>query len=119
MITLNIQAVLVWLLLIFLIVATGFLIVVLKNLVDTVKKTNKILDDTTVVTTIVAEKTEEVEETMDNLISVANKFSGAVNGKEGLITSLVSISKGAFSTANVVKKSKKNCKRRKVKKVVK
>ena len=57
-----------------------YLIVLFKNLLQTVKKTNQILDDANVVTKITANRATEVNEAVSDLsgalASVANSFRG-------------------------------------------
>ena len=57
-----------------------YLVVLLKNLLQTVKKTNQILDDTSVVTNITATRATEVNGAVSDLVvslgAVANSFKG-------------------------------------------
>jgi uncharacterized protein YoxC len=57
-----------------------YLVVLLKNLLQTVKKTNQILDDTSVVTNITATRATEVNGAVSDLAvslgAVANSFKG-------------------------------------------
>lgn len=60
-----------------------YLAILLKNLLQTVKKTNRILDDATVVTNITATRATEVNGAVSDLAgalsSVANSFKGNQN----------------------------------------
>lgn len=105
MVTIDVKLLLIWILLIALIVLVIYLAVVVKNLIPAVKKTNKILDDASVVTGIVSEKAQESEQTVDDLLAGLKSFSNAIKGDESVIASLSSIAKAGASLASIFKKN--------------
>ena len=62
MVTIDVRTTLIWLLLAALVILVVYLIVAVKNLVTTIKKTNKILEDAEKRITILLEKDGEIEE---------------------------------------------------------
>ena len=106
MITVDVKSLLLCLVFIGLIVLIGYLIAVVKNLVETVKHTNKILADTEVVTSIVSEKAKESEQVIIDLQNSLSEFAGAMKGEENVIKSLSSIAKAISSLVSLLKKEK-------------
>lgn len=106
MITVDVKTLLVCLVLIGLLVLIGYLIVAAKHLVVTVKETNKILADTSVVTSIVSEKAKASEQVIDDLQAAVTGFADAMKGEENVIKSMSSIAKAVSSVVSLVKKEK-------------
>lgn len=105
MITIDVKALLICMVLAAALVLLIYLIVLIKNLVSTVKKTNQVLDDTAVVTGVVAEKAKAADGLTDDLIEALRSFSKAVKGDENLIAALSNIAKTVGMIASFVKKS--------------
>ncbi len=93
MITIDIKTLLIYLVLAAALVLLIYLIVLVKNLVSTVKNTNQVLEDTAVVSGIVAEKAKAADGLADDVIEALGSFAKAVRGEENLIAALSNIAK--------------------------
>ena len=105
MVTIDVRTTLIWLLLAALVVLVIFLIVAVKNLVTTIKKTNKILEDAAVISEVAAKKAVEVDEIVGDVHGVVSDLAKAVQGTStiGAVTNVV---KAAGSVASTVKQNK-------------
>ena len=106
MITLDLKALLVGLLLLAATVLVVFLIIMVSNLIQTLKKVNVILDDTQTVTAIVNEKAKETKPVVDDLSSAIVSFAGGLKGNESSISSLSNLAKSLSSMVSIIKNSK-------------
>ena len=75
------------------IVLVIYLIIIAKNLVKTIKETNKILTDAAVISKIAAEKTVQVESIVDDVQAAGSDLSKAVRGEQNLVSTLSNIIK--------------------------
>ena len=105
MVTIDVRTTLIWLLLAALVILVVYLIVAVKNLVTTIKKTNKILEDVSVVSEVAAKKAVEVDEIVGDVHGVVSDLAKAVQGTStiGAVTNVV---KAAGSVASTVKQNK-------------
>lgn len=108
MITVDVKELLIYLILIAAVVLLVYLIVLIKNLVSTVKETNKVLEDTAVVSGIVAEKAKAADGLADDVISALQSFTKAVKGEENVIAALSNIAKTLGMVASFFKKGEKD-----------
>ena len=106
MVTVNVKTLLLCIMIIAITVFVIYLAVAVKNLITTIKETNKILQETEVITSIVSEKVETSEEIIDNFLSALKTFSDSVKGKEGIISSLSNLAKAGTGMVGLVKKYK-------------
>ena len=106
MITVDVKAVLIALLLLAAVVLIVFLIVMISNLTTTLKKVNKILDDTKTVTGIVNEKALETKPVVDDLSSAVVSFASGIKGNETSIASLSNLAKSLSSMVSIIKNNK-------------
>ena len=106
MVTIDLKALLIGLLLAALIVMVVFLTMLLANLITTVKKLNGVLDDTKTVTGIVKEKADETKPVVDDLSSALVGFASGLKGNETNIASLSNLAKSLSSMVNIIKKNK-------------
>lgn len=90
-ITLSLMDVLKYLCLIAGIVALVYLAMVFKNLVQTIKLTNRVMEDTTRVSGIVANRTEEVDGLISDFAEGASGFRKSVKDGDGLLGTLTSL----------------------------
>ena len=104
MITIDIKTMLIYLVLIAVAVLVIYLIVLVKNLVTTVKNTNKVLEDTAVVSGILAEKAKAADGLADDVIEALGSFTKAVKGEENLIAALSNIAKTIGMAVSFVRK---------------
>lgn len=105
MVTIDVRTTLIWLLLAALVILVVYLIVAVKNLVTTIKKTNKILEDVAVISEVAAKKAVEVDEIVGDVQGVVSDLAKAVQGTStiGAVTNVV---KAAGSVASTVKQNK-------------
>ena len=105
MVTIDVRTTLIWLLLAARVMLVVYLIVAVKNLVTTIKKTNKILEDAAVISEVAAKKAVEVDEIVGDVHGVVSDLAKAVQGTStiGAVTNAV---KAAGSVASTVKQNK-------------
>jgi uncharacterized protein YoxC len=73
------------------IVLIVYLIVLVANLVKTLKGANKIVDDVAAITDIAAKRTEDIDSIITNVASSAKTISGNIKGKDGVTGTVSSI----------------------------
>lgn len=119
MITIDVKTALVYLLLVAAIVLVGYLIVVAKNLVKTVKEVNKILEDAAVVSSVTAEKASQLDGIVGDVCSAVSDISQAVKGEQSAIGAVSNLAKSAGSLVAIFKsgKPKKNTKKKNINKI--
>ena len=101
MITIDVKAALIYLVLAALIVMVIYLIIIAKNLVKTIKHTNQILEDTTVISGIAADKAKEIDAIIGDVLSAVSDVSNAVKGQQNLIGAVSNIVKSFGSLAAI------------------
>lgn len=107
MIKMNVTTMLVAILLICIIVFVIFLTVAIKNLINTIKKTNEILEDTEIVTSIISGKVEDSEEVLEQLMNGLRSIAKALGGNETLSKSMANVTKAISSLISLIKRNKK------------
>lgn len=119
MITIDVKTALIYILLVAAIVLVGYLIVVAKNLVKTVKGVNKILEDAAVVSSVTAEKATQLDGIVVDVCSAVSDLSQAVKGEQSTIGAISNLAKSAGSLVSIFKsgKPKKKGKRKNINKV--
>ncbi len=85
MITINVKYALLCVLFIAIIILVIYLIIIAKNLVKTIKETNKILQDAAVVSKIAAEKAVQIDGVVDDVQAAVSDLSKAVRGEQNLV----------------------------------
>ncbi|MEG0919722.1 MAG: hypothetical protein RSA49_04995 [Anaerovoracaceae bacterium] len=83
-----------------------YLAVMLKNLVQTVKKTNSILEDVEVMTDIAEKRAKELDQVFDNVSGSIKEVSEALKGQQTLIKQLSQIGSAVSSIVGMFKKDK-------------
>ena len=81
-----------------------FCIVLIKNLITTIKHANKILEDAEQISTIAAERTVQVNGAVGDLADSLGGMAQAMKGNESLVASLGSIAKAITSIKNLIDK---------------
>lgn len=107
MIKMNVTTMLVAILLICIIVFVIFLTVAIKNLINTIKKTNEILEDTEIVTSIISGKVEDSEDVLEQLMNGLRSIAKALGGNETLSKSMANVTKAISSLISLIKRNKK------------
>ena len=105
MITINVKYTLLCLLLAALVVMVVYLTILAKNLVKTVKETNKILQDTSVISGIAADKAVEVNAIIGDVQSAVADISQAVKGQQNVVGAVSNLVKACGSLAAIFRKS--------------
>ena len=116
MITIDVKTALLYLLLVAAIVLVGYLIVVVKNLVTTIKEVNKILADASVVSGVAAEKAVQLDEVVGEVQAAVADVSKAVKGEQSTIGAVSNFAKATSSLVSVFRSG--NAKKQKKKKSI-
>ena len=90
MVTIDVKATLICLLLAALVILVVYLIIMAKNLLKTVKETNQILADTAVISGIAAEKAVQIDGMITDVQSAVSDLSEAVRGQQNLVAAAAS-----------------------------
>ena len=104
MVTIDIRSTLIYLLFAALVILVIYLILLAKNLIVTVKETNKILKDAAVVSGVAADKAVQVDAVIGDVQSAVADISQAVKGQQNLIGALSNIVKAFGSLAAIFRK---------------
>ena len=83
-----------------------FCIVFMKNLIVTIKHTNRILEDTEKISAIAAERTEEVDGVIGNVTESIGGLEDVIKGNQSVIEALTSIINALGSLKNLVNRKK-------------
>ena len=83
-----------------------FCIVFLKNLIVTIKHTNKILEDTERISSIAAERTEQVNEVVGDVAGSLSQMADVIKGNQSVVAALTSIINAIGSLKNLVTRNK-------------
>lgn len=90
-----------------LIILIAYCIAFMKNLIVTVKHTNKILEDAQVVSKIAAEKTKEAEKIIGDVVTSFGSVSNIIKGNQSVVAAFTSIVNALASLRNLIKKTEK------------
>ncbi|MCQ2553926.1 MAG: hypothetical protein MJ150_06450 [Clostridia bacterium] len=114
-ITLTIGQLLTWVLIIVGIIAVIYLIVLLARIVkltapltDTVTKTNKILDDVSVITQNAADGTTDAKEAVHAASAALKDLSKMMDSNKGTISAVTNLVNASSSIASIAKGGKKS-----------
>ncbi|MGC2874173.1 hypothetical protein ACPW7J_13225 [Ihubacter sp. rT4E-8] len=105
MVTIDVKATLICLLLAALVILVVYLIIMAKNLLKTVKETNQILADTAVISGIAAEKAVQIDGMITDVQSAVSDLSEAVRGQQNLVAAAASLVKSLGTLAAVFRKA--------------
>ncbi|MBR0374229.1 MAG: hypothetical protein IJH91_06865 [Mogibacterium sp.] len=103
-VTFDIKQLLIILLLIAAIAVLITLVIVLKNLVPTLKKLDSVMDDAKRITTVAANKTEQIDGAIDNAGSKVLNIADNIKGGGNLLSSATKISAGLASAKAIAGK---------------
>lgn len=81
-----------------------FCIVLVKNLIVTVKHTNKVLEDTEVITGIAADRTKELNSAVGDMSKAISGFAEAVKGKQNIVGAVSALVKAFAALKNIASK---------------
>jgi len=84
-----------------------YLIVLIKNLTITLKKTNEIMDDAKVVSAISAKKATEIDGVVTDVTAAVATITDAIKGNESIVKTMTNIGKALASLQGVINKFKK------------
>lgn len=79
-----------------------------RNLVTTIKYTNKILADTQVITDIAAERTKEVNESVGDLATAVGGIAEAIKGNQSIAAAFSNLVNSVTSLKNLIMKFQKS-----------
>lgn len=106
MITIDVKTLLIYLVFIALIILLVYLTVLTKNMIKTVKETNKILEDTSVITGIAADRATEVDEIVGNVSDAVADVTKSIKGNQNVIGAMTNLIKTAGAFVNLFNKDK-------------
>ena len=92
---------------ILLIVFAVYSIIFMKNLVKTIKSTNKILEDVEIITKITADKSKEINKVIDDAVSSVGCISESIKGNQSKLAAFAVI----INTLATLKGVKENIKK--------
>ncbi|MCR5481591.1 MAG: hypothetical protein K6F52_02245 [Clostridia bacterium] len=85
-----------------LVILIFYAICAMKNLAGTLKRTNKILDDTRVVTEIAANKAKDVEGAVDDVVEAVGIVTDGIKGNQSIVKALTNLINALSSLRSVV-----------------
>jgi len=90
-----------------LIVLIAYCISFMKNLIVTVKHTNKILEDSQVISDIAAKRAQDVDKIIDDVAVSAEGISKVIKGNQSTVAALTAIINSLMSLRNLFQEKKK------------
>ena len=90
-----------------LIILIGYSIAFMKNLVQSVKHTNKILEDTRIITKIAAGRAKDVDQAVSDIAFSVGSVSDMLKGNQNIISALTSVINAIVSLRNIINKGGK------------
>ena len=105
-VTLDLKTLLIALVLIALIVLIIYVIMLVKKLMVTLANTDKVLEDLEVVTSIAAERSQDVDSIITNVSGTVADLSDAVKGNQSTVSAIASIVKSAASIKGIMSDDK-------------
>ena len=108
MIEINVRDVLLILVLIAVLILVVYLILLVKKLMITADKANKVLDDTSVVSEIAAKDVKAIDGAVTNISSTVNGISNELGKSTGFIKTATNVGKAFASVASYVKDKDKD-----------
>jgi len=84
-----------------------YCIVFMKNLIGTVKRTNKILDDTQIVSGIAAERAKDADKVLGDVVESVGSVSEMFKGNQNMVMALTAIINSLASLKTIFDKRKK------------
>ena len=81
-------------------------VVVMKNLVVTVKHTNRILEDAQVVSKIAADRSRDVDKAVEDITVSVGSITSGIKGNQSTVAALTSIVNALASIKNILIKRK-------------
>lgn len=94
-------------------IGTGIIVLLIycisfiRNLTVTIKHTNKILEDTQVISAIAATRAQDIDQAVGNVTESVSNISDALKGNQSTIAALSSIVNSVVSLKNIVTKMEK------------
>ncbi|QAT43326.1 hypothetical protein [Aminipila luticellarii] len=94
-------------------IGTGIIVLLIyciglvKNLTVTIKHTNKILEDTQVITAIAAERAQDIDHAVEDVTETVSNISEALKGNQSTIAALSSIVNSLISLKNICTRKEK------------
>lgn len=107
MITIDVKTLLIGVLLLAVIVLVVYLIVLLANLLKTLKKVNLMLDDTKIVSGIVAARANQINYAVSDAASSVSEFASSLKARQGTVSSVKGFAKMSKKIIEAVKDIKK------------
>jgi hypothetical protein len=84
-----------------------YLIVLIKNLTITLKKTNEIMEDAKVISSISAKKATEIDGVITDITGAVGTITNSIKGNESIVKTMTNIGKAIASLQGIINKFKK------------
>lgn len=84
-----------------------YLIVLISNLIKTVKNANKVLEDAQVISAIAADKAKKIDGIVDGISDTVSTVVDTVNGNKNIISAATNVVNAAAGLAGMVNRSEK------------
>ena len=84
------------------IIFIGYLIKLLKELIETAQRTNKILADAEVISAIASEKTQALDEASDDLVESVKVVAGLLKGNQSSLKAVTNIVNSVAGIKNII-----------------
>ncbi|NLY82686.1 MAG: hypothetical protein GX078_07910 [Clostridiales bacterium] len=81
-----------------------YLIILIKNLIVTLKKTNEVMDDAKTITAISARKATEIDGVVTDVTATISNITETIKGKDGIVKTVSNIGKAVASLQGILNK---------------
>jgi hypothetical protein len=106
-ITVTLKGVLLTAIAVLVIIALIYLIILLNNLIKTLKQTNLIMEDAKIISATAAEKAQQIDGIVSGIGSSVGTVVNSIKGNQNVVSAATSVVNAASSFAGIVKKDKK------------
>lgn len=106
-ITVTLKGVLLTAIAVLVIIALVYLIILLNNLIKTLKQTNLIMEDAKIISATAAEKAQQIDGIVSGIGSSVGTVVNSIKGNQNVVSAATSVVNAASSFAGIVKKDKK------------
>jgi len=98
----------------FILIVTAVLILLfycisfMRNLIITIKHTNKVLEDTQVISAIAAERAQDINQAVEDVTTTVSGMADVIKGNQSTLAALSSIVNSLASLKNILSKKKED-----------
>ena len=106
-ITVTLKGVLLTAIAVLVIIALIYLIILLNNLIKTLKQTNLIMEDAKIISATAAEKAQQIDGIVSGIGSSVGTVVNSIKGNQSVVSAASSVVNAASSFAGIIKKDKR------------